>query len=503
MTEEEYKNLCKYCDSILLAEDITVEQSAVSFLHILREHPVFLSSYEHFFRSENRTKFFSVMYVNSLKNKIALGYRLLKSIVYFNTSWLETAINLPLRADILFVSHLLNESRIGEDIYFGDLPKKLAQEGYSVVIAYINHTGISGKKLLENIDSKDVGIAVIPETLSFWGELRLYCRLKKSSLNWKKKLKEQKTGLYKNILKYAISDLDSHSTAKNLKIGHQVANISESLNAKAVIVTYEGHAWERVVFQEIHSKPSKILCLGYIHAAVFRLQHSILRNMPRPYEPDMLLTGGSVAKKQLENKMSLRHLPILVLGSSRTLIQNKIGKAFPEYENNKNICLIIPEGIWEEYDTLLNFSIKCAHLCPRINFVIRRHPLMQGKSRKIDQAKLDSAPSNFAVSTKPLNEDIQASKWAIYRGSTAIIQSVIGGLVPIYIELAGEMIIDPLYEVAGNRASLATPWDFKLFTESKDWYDEKRKSILIKYCLDFYEPFKPRVLKEIIDKHHE
>jgi hypothetical protein len=479
MTEEEYKKLCNYCDLMLFAEESVVERFAVSFLHILREHPVFLSRYEHFFRGESCSKNFTRLCVNSLRNKITLGYRLLKSIINTEKSWFEASVDLPLKADILFVSHLLNESRVSEDIYFGDLPKKLAQAGYSVVIAYINHTGISGKKLLQKIDNKNVGIAVIPETLSFWGEIRLYYRLKRSSHNWKKELKvirERKPSIYINILKQAICEMDSHSTVKNLRIADQVSKIAESLRTKVVITTYEGHAWERIVFKWIHGMSSKIICIGYVHAAVFRLHYSIARSIPWGYDPDVILTGGRIAKKQLEKKIN-SNLPIKVLGSSRIFRQNE--GVFPECGNKKNICLVIPEGIWSEYLILLDFSIRCAHLCPKYDFIIRRHPLIQGKSLTIEQAKLVKAPANLKLSTRSLNDDIHDAKWALYRGSTAIIQSVLGGLMPIYLELPSEMSIDPLHEMKSNRPAIATPIDFKVLTEADNKYNSDKKLLIM------------------------
>ena len=494
MTEEQYRKLCKFCDDIIFAEKTMVELFAVSFLHILREHPVFLTRYEHLFRNESGYKKYARLWKNSLKNKITLAYRLLKSIINVEKSCLQFSVNVPQKVDILFVSHLLNESWAGEDIYFGDLPKKLAQEGYSVAIAYVNHTGVSGKTLLKKIDSKEVGIVVIQDAQGFWKEIKLYCKLKKVSIHWKKKLKENNSHFYANLLRHAISDLESYSTVKNLTIAEQVLRVSESLHARAIITTYEGHAWERVVFKLIHSRLSKILCIGYVHAAVFRLQHSIARIMPSGYDPDIILTCGSVAKKQLEEKINSKR-DIKILGSSRIFRQNK--STFSSFKNKKDICLVIPEGIVSEYLILLNFSMKCAALNPQYTFVIRGHPLLQGKLLKLEKG--NKVIPNFKVSTKSLDDDIHDAKWALYRGSTAIIQSVLGGLMPIYIEISNEMTIDPLYQMQSHRPTISTP---SMFNEVLDGsYGANDRLLLMQYCLDFYEPFSVEAVKEILKKN--
>ena len=494
MTEEEYRKLCKFCDDIIFAEETEVEHFAVSFLHILREHPVFLRRYEHLFRHESAYKKYARLWKSSLHNKIALAYRLLKSICNTEKSCLRVSANVPPKVEILFVSHLLNKSSTGEDIYFGDLPQKLAREGYSVAIAYLNHTGVSGKKLLKQINSKEVGIIVIQEDRGFWEEIKLYCKLKKASHHWKKQLKENNSPFHTNLLRHAISDLRSNSTVKNLRIAEQVLKVSESLHTRALITTFEGHSWERVVFKLIHSRLPKILCIGYVHAAVFRLQHSIARNMPYGYDPDVILTSGKVAKKQLEEKIN-SNLDIKVLGSSRIFRENE--STFSSYKNKKDVCLVIPEGILSEYLIMLNFSMKCAALYPQFTFVIRRHPLLQGKLLRLEQG-IKAIP-NFKVSIKSLNDDIHDAKWALYRGSTAIIQTVLGGLTPIYIEVSNEMTIDPLYQMQSHRPAISTPSMFNTALDGK--YGANDRQLLTQYCLDFYEPFSVETVREILNKN--
>jgi hypothetical protein len=97
-----------------------------------------------------------------------------------------------------------------------------------------------------------------------------------------------------------------------------------------------------------------------------------------------------------------------------------------------------------------------------------------------------------------LDEDIDLAKWCMYRGSTAIIQSVIGGAIPIYVEISGEMIIDPLFEIAGYRQAIARPSEFKSLVATTNEFNLDKKNFAINYCSDFYKPFDADVLKKVI-----
>ena len=49
MNKNEYIKLCNSCDEILTSPMSTLERVAIPWLHVIREHPVFLQRYEHLF----------------------------------------------------------------------------------------------------------------------------------------------------------------------------------------------------------------------------------------------------------------------------------------------------------------------------------------------------------------------------------------------------------------------------------------------------------------------
>ena len=56
-------------------------------------------------------------------------------------------------------------------------------------------------------------------------------------------------------------------------------------------------------------------------------------------------------------------------------------------------------------------------------------------------------PDNVIISDQSMQYDIERSDWAIYRSSTAIIQTLRQEVRPIYLQLEGEITVDPLYEI--------------------------------------------------------
>ncbi len=67
-----------------------------------------------------------------------------------------------------------------------------------------------------------------------------------------------------------------------------------------MITTYEGHAWEKVAFGAAKQSVQSIRCFGYQHSAVFEHQHAIKRPLNEKYNPDVVLTSGTISKDILK-----------------------------------------------------------------------------------------------------------------------------------------------------------------------------------------------------------
>jgi hypothetical protein len=153
-------------------------------------------------------------------------------------------------------------------------------------------------------------------------------------------------------------------------------------------------------------------------------------------------------------------------------------------------CIVVPEGIIEECLLIFQFAIKAAKINKEIKFIFRMHPVLKYEQLvKIDKS-LAALPSNIELSDKNINEDFKRSRWALYRGSSAIIYGIMHGLRPFYLDIPGELTIDPIYKVNSWRLSVTKPEelckhierdisisDDELVCESKE---------ALEYCKDYF-----------------
>ena len=114
---------------------------AISWLHIIREHPAFLPKYTTAFEPRQGLQLLFESATRSARNYIGYLFRIGQTLLAHETNLSGLTIQ-PKTCDIVFISHLLNRSHIGQsnDFYFGDVPRELARQGHSVAIVFINHT---------------------------------------------------------------------------------------------------------------------------------------------------------------------------------------------------------------------------------------------------------------------------------------------------------------------------------------------------------------------------
>ena len=506
LNEQQYRAVCETCDRILLAPDSTIERVAIPWLHVIREHPVVLANYIDLFEPVKGFKAIGHKWWRVFRRMIywlrQIG-RFLRSRgkPWFGPEYLPSAI------DVLFVSHLVSASHVGqaEDFYFGGLPNEIVCDGHTAVIALINQSGQPAVHFADKWKGCAVQRVVLSGSLHLLEEVTLRHRLKKESLRLAKLAKKADPGLLRCVLARASEEALSDASTTTLRMATQISALAARLQPKAIIVIHEGHAWERVVFAAARSVHPNVRCIGYQHAAIFRLQHAIRRNLAREYNPDQILTAGTVGKGQLERAPGLNVIQISVLGSNRISKRDSVicqrplhqGQAKPS-DNSK--CLVLPEGIPSECHLLFEFSLDCAQAYPEIQFIWRLHPLMTHESLATKNPRLRKLPKNIELSQATLEEDIVRCRYALYRGTTAIVQAVVAGLRPIYLQLPNEMTIDPLYELRDWRVNVSTISEFRsVFNSDNDsslCISKSEAQTAIKYCENIFLPFDHKALLE-------
>ena len=114
----------------------------------------------------------------------------------------------------------------------------------------------------------------------------------------------------------------SPSTANNLRLKKQVSKILKTVKPKCIMVTYEGHAWERLIFSEARKIDSNIQCIGYQHALI-NGQHAVYRSLGEKYDPDIMATSGVIDLEKLEKRINNKIIKINI-GTSKKILDESI-----------------------------------------------------------------------------------------------------------------------------------------------------------------------------------
>lgn len=496
MNKIQFFALCSACDRLLLAHNSNIDRIAIPWLHVLRPHPIFLKNYASIYRPR--------ILVNSLlcfKNLFSAFINLFKSLFQGGEPWSTTEI-LPPRCDVLFVSHLVNKSIIQQDsdFYFGQVACELLKQGITSTIALINYTDDSSEALAANWCRARIPRVIFTPLLGFLTECRFYLRACLASTNLiKASFSNVSIDFDCRVAARAAVEAISPGTISVMRISHQIQALIARLKPCLIIITYEGHSWERVAFASARAISPGILCLGYQHATLSNLQHALQRPLANIYNPDVILTSGCISWLKLRSNPQLHGLQIEVLGSIRSVTREPLRSS----RGNNSVhhcCLVLPEGLSSECNILCGFSLRCAKLLPHITFIWRFHPSISYDSLVLENPLFKNLPSNIIISSSPLLVDISLSCWALFRSSTAIVQATVCGVMPIYLHLTGEIPINTLFEVSHLHAQVVDPNDFRLLTIGLQPADQSDKfNQLQDYCEQLFTPINSKILASFVN----
>jgi hypothetical protein len=384
-----------------------------------------------------------------------------------------------------------------DDSYFGALPNELAAAGYAVGIAIINHTGSGSARMAGKWSESLVPRFVLAESLGAKRELAVY----RSMLAERRRIARGSRGekdLKGRVRARAARESLAAPSALAARLGEQIAELSGRFAPRSLVVTLEGHAWERLAFARAREASPGVRCIGYQHALLFHKQHAVLRPLPG-YEPDHILTSGPAAKERFV-AAGRGDVRVAVLGSDRGIAADGAPSPGDNARDGKRpACLVLPEGIRSECDLLLGFSIDCAERFPEYEFIWRLHPATDIRTLREGNPKLLNVPLNVTLSSASLDEDVARCDWALYRGTTAIVRAVGGRLRPVYMRVPGEISIDPLNELREWKAIVSSPEEMGAVMAEGIQHEASAEALSAKrYCESMFAPFDVSVLREAV-----
>lgn len=463
LSEKDYADLCRCCDAILNAPGVTEARIAIPWLHVIRPHPMFLKYYRHLFADKQLPSPFSRLYK---KARQLTGHlvNLVKAFYSYREPW-NASHELPEQIDVLIVSHLVSERQAGDsiDFYFGSLPENIRNSNLRVVVALINFTGQSAKDLSLAWKYANVPRIIFGKALSFSKELALAFCMTKEAWVMRKLVCCTDSDIARKVAVQAALEANSSGTRWALRTADQIANLVKTLSPGAVVLTHEGHSWERVAFAAVRDVNPGTLCIAYQHATISYRQHAVRRNLAPKFNPDLILTSGKSGAYLLRKDNQRQPKKVEVLGSPRAPSHSKDDTQAPQETDkiHRAACLVLPEGDLDECNYLFEFSIECAKLFPDIQFLWRLHPTLSHQVVSMNNPKLRELPANVVLSNDSIESDIAKSFISLYRGTTAIIPAVMSGVFPIYVKKENEISIDTLWQLNADERCIGTTAQFQ------------------------------------------
>ena len=464
MTEEQYYRIARACDSLLRHPDATLEWVAIPWLHLLNEHPVYLSKYAGLDGALTAQGWFTgarCVVGRAVSRGYTSAYRaagLVKNLSRavresteqkkkFNETGNTSGAGSGIRtADVVIVSHLVNVDHLdqADDFYFGSLQRLLADRGVTSHLLLRNQTHRRTSELVEQARrdgpcARDIlsDVATVREELSFLKRCVITRRqLHQVALGASSSLGQQ-------VARRAGDTAVSGEVLANLRLYSQIKEICRRLRPSIVIALYEGHAWERCVFHAARTAGDPILCVGYQHTILRAHSHAVKRSLGHGslYDPDVILTLGEVTRNILEASEDLRNVRIVTFGTHR----REEGHAPRRKPNRTPVFLVLPEGIESECIYLFRYALECARCLPHARFILRTHPVLPFEKLGSKLKEFQSVPGNIEISRgTPIEEDFERAGYMLYRGSSTAIYGILAGLKPFYVVRPDEMSIDPL-----------------------------------------------------------
>lgn len=397
------------------------------------------------------------------------------------------------KIDILFVSHSLNgnSGATAKDLYFGDLPEQLKAFGYKSATVLINH---SENRKAQTSTLSELDQMILPKSLGRWGELNITARVSRAF--WALQTSRFADDAQARLAKYASWTAFSPSSRSALRIGAQIGDLIKELDPTSILITYEGHSWERLAFRRARDLKPGIGCLAYAHAPLFPMHHALTVELGHGYDPDILFVPGEAALHILQTSKSMNGRDLRVLGSARA----SNSAPLPGSSKRSGICLLLPEGLISEVRAVLDLCASTAPRVPNIRFRIRMHPVLTREMFLEKAPDLRELPENIEWSQgASLQEDLEAAEWAVYRGSSAIVAAPAAEVRPIYYRLPDEQLsIDPLFGLGPYRQVVESEEDLIRVLLGGSPLPEKDRTDAKRFCETYYQPMNPEILAQAL-----
>tara|TARA_B100001250_G_C19761694_1_gene772781 strand:+ start:86 stop:1516 length:1431 start_codon:yes stop_codon:yes gene_type:complete len=400
------------------------------------------------------------------------------------------------KAKICFISHYVGNKIKDKnyDFYYGNLFKKIKIKiPYYVIL--INHTNENLNEIKQKFNNSKIPRVYINNDFNILSDSFNVLKITKEYLNFKiLNFFNHKQFKISNKLNLEFDYKYFLSSRYTYKITNSIIRIlDKSKNLDNLVTTFEGHAFEKIIFN--YCKKKKIKSIGYFFSVIREYKNSIYYIFNKKYQPDTVLTAGFVSKEDLKLNSPLKNIEIL--GSNKNL--SKINKL--NILKNKEVItvLVCPEGLFTETIKMLKLINSNLLYKKNIKFIFRTHPLIyvlrDFSKNIINKNIIFSKEKNIA-------NDFKKSDIILYNGSSTCIQATMSGLVPVtFNDNVKSFSLDPLYKI--NDFIIKNPNTLlhmiNIIDKNKFTLKFKKKLNKIqKYCHLYFQKFNQKILTKSI-----
>lgn len=343
-----------------------------------------------------------------------------------------------------------------DDLYFGDLQRRLAQRQIRMLLLCDNVAGdgwtpfarVCARASWPRLSALCLAPPSAPLRMlaKQWGASRRLQRLAAASGD----------PLVRRIAHVASRDCLALSTARAglyYWIGEATVR---AWRPRAFLTTYESHGWEQALRLGIKTADPSCCVIGYQHTLLFPEARSMIRP-PRigslPLQPDVLACLGEVSRRRLQEGHEPFGTRLVSFGSFWYRAANGTQPTAPA----RRTILVVPEGHPSAVQELLQFVCECAPHMPGHTFLVRRHPVFPMRDLRAMLETMPQQPNVVCSEALTLEEDCARSSAVLYRASSTVLYAVLRGLLPIYLDTREGEDQDPLAELPAWHARCHTP----------------------------------------------
>lgn len=347
-------------------------------------------------------------------NRDNFSWKILKKLVFFFDNG-KLRIHKNINYKIIILSNIISIKEIKNDLYFGNLDKIFRKNKINSLKVYRNHTNHRSGKIRKFL--KDKNSILLNKRLDILSEILIFYLFIKETLIF---IFSDKYYLIKENLLLK----DFLSIIPNLRLIYQVKKIIKIVKPKAIIFTFEGHAWERLLTYYCKNNDAKIVSIAYQFSILKKNQYGLFYNLKHDYNPDFIATSGTIPYQIIKEKNKNSNL--IKLGSSKFIK--------PQKKTTKKIDLLVTlDTDYNKFKYLLDMLKKIISKNQSLKITLRPHPI--SKNDKIfmrDILKNINGFKNLSLSSKSLEIDLKNSRYLLFTDSAISITALNYNVIPLF-----------------------------------------------------------------------